>query len=122
MYFLSYPFAVKAFSSSYVWLLFAVLPPVAPFPLYVTVYVIAVHFAYNVVFDANCVLLFTPLLKFVSLNHPANIYPVFDGDGKPIVPPFQLAVNVWLLAVVTFVSAATFALPLYHPPKFHVAV
>ena len=57
-----------------------------------------------------------------SLYQPANVYPSLVGVGKLIVPPVQLAVNVWLLAVVTFVSAATFVLPLYHPPKFHVAV
>ena len=104
------------------WLLFAVLPPVAPFPLYVIVYVIAVHFAYNVVFDVNCVLLFTLLFKFASLNHPPNMYPSLVGVGKVIVPPFQLAVNVWFPTVVTVESAVTFVLPLYHPPKFHVAV
>ena len=58
-------------------------------------YVIAVHFAYNVVFDVNCVLLFTLLLKFASLNHPPNMYPSLVGVGKVIVPPVQLAVNVW---------------------------
>ena len=50
------------------------------------------------------------------------MYPSLVGVGKVIVPPFQLAVNVWLLAVVTFESAFTNVLPLYHPPKFHVAV
>jgi len=50
------------------------------------------------------------------------VYPVLLGVGKVIVPLLQLAVNVWLLAVVTVVSSVTFVSPLYHPPKLHVAV
>ena len=64
------------------------------------------------------------LLTLVPFNnvHPPNVYPVFVGVGKLIVPPFQLAFSVWLLVVVTIVSACTYVHPLYHPPKFHVAV
>jgi len=68
----------------------------------------------------NCVLLLT-LVPF-DVFHPPNVYPVLVGVGKLIVPPLQLALSVWFPAVVTFVSAATFVLPLYHPPKLHVAV
>ena len=45
VYFLSYPFAVKFLGVSYVWVLGAVFPPVAPFPSYVIVYVFALKFA-----------------------------------------------------------------------------
>ena len=68
----------------------------------------------------NCVVLLTPVP--FDVVHPPNVYPVLVGCGRLIVPPFQLAVNVWLLAVVTFVVESTLVLPLYHPPKFHVAV
>ena len=49
------------------------------------------------------------------------MYPSLVGVGKVIVPPLQLAVSVWLLAVVTFVFWSTLVFPLYHPSKFHVA-
>ena len=80
VYFLSYPFVVKAFATSYVWLLFAVLPPVDPFPLYVTVYAIGVHFAYTVillvgVYVASDIL----FVHAASLYHPPNVYPVLLG-------------------------------------------
>jgi len=68
----------------------------------------------------NCVLLLT--LVPSDVVHPPNVYPVLVGVGKLVVPPFQLAVNVWLLAVVTFVSDATFVLPLYHPQNVQEAV
>ena len=65
MYFLSYPFAVSVFAASYVWLLFAVLPPVAPFPLYVTVYAIGVHFAFIVEYTLTAPIsfVFVPFLS-----------------------------------------------------------
>lgn len=47
---LVYPFVVNDFAVSYVWLLFAVLPPVFPFPLYDIVYVFAVQLATTVLF------------------------------------------------------------------------
>ena len=72
--------------------------------------------------DVYAVELLTWFVKLDSLNHPPNVYPVFVGVGKLIVPPLQLAVNVWFDAVVTVESAFTNVLPLYHPPKFHVTV
>ena len=70
MYFLSYPFAVRFFAVSYVWLLFAVLPPVAPFLLYATVYVIAVHLAFIVVYTLTAPIsfVFAPFLSITKTS------------------------------------------------------
>ena len=80
VYALVNPFAVNAFAVSYVCVLFAVLPPVAPFPLYFTVYTIGVHFAYTVIFAVGVyVASDTFVVHAASLYQPANIYPVLVG-------------------------------------------
>jgi len=57
--------------------LFAVLPAVAPFALYFTVYVFALNIAYTVIllFDIVSVSNFVVAALFVF--HPTNVYPVF---------------------------------------------
>ena len=80
VYALVKPFAVNALAVPYVWLLFAVLPPVFPFPLYFTVYVIGVHFAYTVIFAVGVyVASDTFVVHAASLYHPPNVYPALVG-------------------------------------------
>ena len=96
---LSNPFSVNFLASSYVWELCGVEPLVLPFPLYVIVYVIGVHCAYNVISSVytHWLLLFQKVFEFalllplflytcipsvLSVYQPLNIYPVFVGFNE----------------------------------------
>ena len=93
--------------------------------MYVTVYVIGVHFAYNVVLLAvGAVILF---VHAASLYQPSNIYPVLVGVYKLIVQ-FAYNVTVAPFVLLKFVTLCellyTFA-PLAdvaHPLNEYVAV
>ena len=93
--------------------LFAVLPPVFPFPLYLTVYWFAVHCAYTVVllvgvYVAPAFPTFVP--PDVAVYHPLKVYPVLVGVGRVTLAEFHWAykLTVPLLVDVNVDTEALF--------------
>ena len=87
--------------------LFAVLPPVFPFPLYLTVYWFTVHCAYTVlllvgVYVAPAFPIFVP--PDDDVYHPLKVYPVLVGVGRVTLALVHFAYNVVFAEYVVFVN------------------